>query len=192
MKRMAESSLTKEDEKMSKVQKKEEGEADSSTTSPNVDSTRRKPTLNSSDGEGRVQVKRLSSRASIPVKADPDAAGYDLTAPCPIYIPPGVTHTIGIEISVQAPKGYYGRVAERSGLAKDYQLKVRAGVIDRNFSGELKLLLANEGAYPIDFPAHSRVAQLIIEKIHPDSAMEEVDEFDESERNERGFGSTGI
>ena len=41
------------------------------------------------------------------------------------------------------PSGVYGRIAPRSGLAVKHMLDVGAGVIDPDFSGEVRVMLFN-------------------------------------------------
>ena len=112
----------------------------------------------------KILVKRLSNQARVPTKKSQEAAGYDLIAPVPVYVPPTSSRIIGTKIALQIPKGYYGRIAGRSGLAKDFQLTILGGVIDSDYRGEIKVLLFNLGAYPVDLPEHSRIAQIIIAK----------------------------
>ena len=93
-------------------------------------------------------------------------------------------------ISVAIPEGFYGRVAPRSGLAVKHGLDVLAGVIDSDYRGELLCALYNTGDAPIALPAHSKICQLIIEKIANLEAAWS-DELSETARGVGGFGSTG-
>lgn len=139
-----------------------------------------------------VLVKRLSPRAKIPTKKTDGAAGFDLTAPMAVYIPPFSSRSVGIKIALQIPRGYCGKIEGRSGLAKSNQLAVLGGVIDNDYRGEIEVLLMNLGSYPLDLPENSRIAQLIIQEIHDGHEMKEVEELDPTQRNESGFGSTGL
>lgn len=139
-----------------------------------------------------ILVKRLSPRAKIPTKKTDGAAGFDLTTPMPVYVPPLSSRSVGTKIAVQIPKGYCGKIEGRSGLAKSNQLSVLGGVIDSDYRGEIEVLLMNLGPYPLDLPENSRIAQLLIQEIHEGYEMEEVEELDETDRNEGGFGSTGL
>ena len=139
-----------------------------------------------------ILVKRLSPRAQIPKKKTDGAAGFDLIAPTPVYVPPLSSRSVGIKIAVQIPKGYCGKIEGRSGLAKSNQLAVLGGVIDSDYRGEIEVLLMNLGPYPLDLPENSRIAQLLVQEIHEAHEMEEDEELDETQRNENGFGSTGL
>ena len=88
------------------------------------------------------------------------------------------------------PKGYYGRIAPRSGLALRDGIGVLGGVVDSGYRGEIGVILINSGSRDFDFYKGDRVAQLIIEKCH-DIEWEECDNLDDSDRGEGGFGSTG-
>jgi dUTP pyrophosphatase len=68
---------------------------------------------------------------------------------------------------------------------------VNAGVIDRGYTGEVKVLLFNMGEESIELPEGSRIAQLIIKKIAL-PIVEEVESLESSDRGEGGFGSTGV
>ena len=140
----------------------------------------------------KILIKRLSPNARIPTKKSSQAAGFDITAPIPVYVPPLSSRVIGIKIALQIPNGYYGRIAARSGLAKDQQLTVLGGVIDSDYRGEIQVILMNLGSYPVDLPEQSRIAQIIIEKVHEDHDMEETNTLNETERDNAGLGSSGI
>ena len=76
-------------------------------------------------------------------------------------------------------------MASKNGIA------VGGGVIDADYTGEVKVIILNHGTEDYQFKAGDRIAQLIIEKIQLDEAME-IDELDETERGTDGFGSTDL
>jgi dUTP pyrophosphatase len=94
-------------------------------------------------------------------------------------------------ISMSIPKGYYGRVAPRSGLALKNGLDVLAGVIDNDFISEVQVILYNTSDTPVNIEPYTRIAQLIIEKCDSFQLFV-VDELESTERGENGFGSTGL
>lgn len=88
------------------------------------------------------------------------------------------------------PEGCYGRVAPRSGLAIKFAIDVGAGVVDADYRGNLSILLFNFAPQEFNLKKGDRVAQLICEKIlRPE--LEEVEKLDETERGDKGFGSSG-
>ena len=138
-----------------------------------------------------IRVKKLSPHAVIPVKRSAQAAGFDLSTPYEFFLPPMMTTTIELGIALQIPAGYYGRIAERSGVSRTLSLSVLGGVIDADYRGDVSVILINLGSHLARLPKHSRIAQLVLEKIHDNHDMEEVTELDVTERNGNGFGSTG-
>lgn len=159
------------------------------TRQPKITEQRHKFVLRKKEN---ILVKRLSPRAKMPVKKTSGAAGFDLTAPAPVYVPPMSSRTVGVKLAIQIPKGYCGKIEGRSGLAKTNQLAVLGGVIDSDYRGEIEVVLMNLGPYPLDLPENSRIAQLIIQEIHEAAEMTEIIELDDTERNDNGFGSTGL
>ncbi len=94
-------------------------------------------------------------------------------------------------MAVTIPKGFYGRLAPRSGLAAKQGLDLLAGVIDSDYRGEINCILYNTGDEPILISRGSRICQLIIEKIiSPAPAW--ADDLEKTSRDAGGFGSTGI
>ncbi|RKF71959.1 Deoxyuridine 5'-triphosphate nucleotidohydrolase [Golovinomyces cichoracearum] len=135
-------------------------------------------------------VKKLSSRARLPIRGSAFAAGYDLHAAEEINIPARGKALVPTNIAIALPPGTYGRIAPRSGLAVKHMIDTGAGVIDADYRGEVKILLFNHGDCDFKVTEGDRVAQLVIEKIStPD--VKEVDELEESVRGAGGFGSTG-
>ena len=138
-----------------------------------------------------MEVTRFHVDAIIPTRGSPGAAGYDLYALEDFVINQqagrGIIRT---GIGIHVPKGTYGRIAPRSGLAVKKGIDVGAGVIDEDYTGEVKVLLFNFGDFVYEGKKGDRIAQLIIEKIETPEIIE-VDNLETTERGEGGFGSTG-
>ena len=67
---------------------------------------------------------------------------------------------------------------------------VNAGVIDRDYTGPVKIMLHNLSNDTYEVKKDDRIAQLILEKIEtPEMIL--VDNLDNTERGSSGFGSTG-
>lgn len=138
----------------------------------------------------KLKVKLLSGPATLPQKGTPGAAGLDLYATTNVVILPGKRALLPLDIAIKLPKGTYGRIAPRSGLAFRYGIQVGGGVIDEDYRGNVKVLLFNHGEEGFLVEPGDAIAQLILEK-KVDPEAEEVQELDETERGEGGFGSTG-
>ena len=63
-------------------------------------------------------------------------------------------------------------------------------MIDEDYRGEIGVILINHGSQPFRVAHGDRIAQLVIEKYMPCLPIE-VDELDDTNRGEGGFGSTG-
>ena len=138
-----------------------------------------------------IKIKLLSESAKIPTKGTDAAAGYDLYAAENGEIDPLKRNLIKTNISIAIPKGYYGRIAPRSGLAYKSGIDVMAGVIDADYRGDIGVILYNTDVKDFEFQKGDRIAQLIIEKCHK-VEWQEVSELEDSVRSDGGFGSTGI
>jgi len=136
-------------------------------------------------------VKKLDEHAVVPFRASSLAAGYDIASSADITIARGTRSLVSTGIAFTVPYGTYGRIAPRSGIAVKKGIQVGAGVIDRDYTGEVKVVLFNHGDEDFEIKKGDRIAQLIIEKIDTPE-IQLVDELLVSERGEGGFGSTSI
>jgi dUTP pyrophosphatase len=143
-----------------------------------------------------IEIKLLDSSARIPLCQVADSAGYDLHASIAenednIIISPGGRALIKTNIALSIPKGYYGKICPRSGLAVKQGIDVGAGIIDSGYHNEIRVLLFNFGQNNFIINDGDRIAQLIIMK-HEVVDFTPVAEFSSSsERGLQGFGSTG-
>jgi dUTP pyrophosphatase len=137
-----------------------------------------------------LKFVRTSSKASIPTKGSPLAAGYDLYSSVDTTIEPFGKAIVNTDLMVAIPQGCYGRIAPRSSLAAHHGINVAAGVIDQDYRGTLKIVLFNHAKFPFKISQGDRIAQLICEKIiYPQ--LVEVNSLETTERGEKGFGSSG-
>lgn len=138
-----------------------------------------------------LQIKKLSDQATIPTRGSPKAAGYDLYSSEALIVLPGRRGVVSSGISIKLPDGVYGRVAPRSGLTVKHGINVGAGVVDPDYTGELKIVLFNHGTNPYVIKPGYRIAQLILEKFSIPE-IEVVSDIDSTQRGSGGFGSTGV
>jgi len=136
---------------------------------------------------------KVAAAAIAPARAEPGAAGYDLSACEDKIIPPGTWNKVDTGIAVEFPSDCYGRVAPRSGLAFKKGVQVGAGVIDSSYRGTIQVILFNHGTEELVVHVGDRIAQLIFEKIYtPELAEVNYGQLGETQRGEGGFGSTGM
>jgi len=134
-------------------------------------------------------VKRLHKDAKLPVRKSYGAAGYDVYSVQEVTLEPNEYKMVPTGIAMTVPDGTYGQLAPRSGLASK-GVHVGAGVVDIDFTGEVKVLLINLSTIRVSFEKHERISQLILHKIEIPE-VEEVTELGLTIRGDHGFGSTG-
>jgi len=91
----------------------------------------------------RIRVKLLHTQARLPTRASAKAAGHDLYTNEERTIPARGQEVVATGIAITPPKGTYGRILPRSGIAVKHQIAVNAGMMDSDYNGEIKVVLAN-------------------------------------------------
>ena len=143
----------------------------------------------------KLKIKRLDPRAKLPVRGTAGSAGMDLHALLdgPLCIPAGGRASVptGIAIGLPSPETV-GLVYARSGLAVKHGLTLSngVGVIDSDYTGEIKVGMVNLSDTAYTIQPGERIAQLVITPVLLPE-LEEVSELSETERGAGGFGSTG-
>ena len=141
-----------------------------------------------------VNIKRLNDKAIVPIKSHDGDAGFDLYA-CiddSISILPGETIKIPTGWAISVPEGYFGAIYARSGLATKQGLRPGncVGVVDTPYRGECIVALHNDSNTMQQINPNDRIAQLIITPYF-NCELNEVGELDETDRGDKGFGSSG-
>jgi dUTP pyrophosphatase len=93
-----------------------------------------------------LRFKKLDGDAKLPTRGSASAAGLDLYSIEAVCLPPNQRSLVRTGLAVAIPRGFYGRLAPRSGLATKKGLDVLAGVIDADYRGEIRCLLHNTSA----------------------------------------------
>lgn len=133
----------------------------------------------------------LAEGAYKPERAYEDDAGADLRTPERVVIHDHDRAIVDTGVAVAIPVGYFGWVAEKSGLASK-GIAVTGGIIDSSYRGRIRVILENNTGAPYIFEAGDKIAQLIIVPCVP-CQFTEVSSLDEGKtgRGTNGFGSTG-
>ena len=143
-----------------------------------------------------IDIKIINTSAhDLPSYQTALSAGMDLRAnnPEPIPLGPLERAIIPTGIFIELPSGYEAQIRPRSGLAakKGVSLVNSPGTIDADYRGEIGVILVNLSNDPFTVERGERIAQMVIAK-HEQARWIEVDQLGESERGEKGFGSTGV
>ena len=147
-----------------------------------------------------LKFKRLTSTAILPTRATAGAACFDLYADEQQWLDDMRTRrTVGTGIAIELPPGHVGLVCSRSGLAAKEGIHVlnAPGVIDEDYRGEIKIILARQPFSPqwpspdiVVIDSGMRIAQLMILPL-PQLTVEEVTDLSTTGRGDGGLGSTG-
>lgn len=149
-----------------------------------------------------MKVVKVYPESVVPTKAKEDL-GYDMYTVVSdqeqyhtdndgnkmLCIEPGNTVLVDLGVKIGFPKKYGAFLKERSGLASK-GIHVHGGVIDQSYTGVLKAIVYNSSKKPFYVKTGDRICQMVlVPLVHFE--LEEVEGLEETERNERGFGSSG-
>ncbi|MCX7797891.1 MAG: dUTP diphosphatase [Melioribacter sp.] len=146
----------------------------------------------------KIKVKRISENFKdipLPEYATDGSSGLDIRAAIDneLIIPKGSFVIVPTNLKVEIPDGYEMQVRPRSGLAAKYGIGLlnSPGTIDSDYRGELKIILFNFGKEDFVIKRGDRIAQLVLSKVTK-AYLVESDNLSNSNRNEGGFGHTGL
>lgn len=126
----------------------------------------------------------------LPTRGTEQSAGLDIRSTIDTVIPPCQRTPVPTGIKIRPLIGTYCRIAPQSGLAIK-GIDVAAGVIDRDYTGEIKAIIVNTNNTPFSIQTGDQIAQLIVEHISY-VPPQIVDHLTFTSQNTAGFGSTGI
>ena len=163
----------------------------------------------------KIKAKRLSDTAKLPTYGSEKAACCDLycdlrvdkcidlnpanvdfkhmeySGDCfdRVHIAPHETIKLPTGWAFQPESGYMLQILQRSGLASKGLIPL-GGILDEDYTGEVIVIMLNTTDKYLSINNSDRIAQMAIRPYYQ-GEFEEVDELDETERGDGGFGSTG-
>ena len=143
----------------------------------------------------KVKVINLNPKNPLPKYETPDSSGMDLRANINTEwtVEPGERILIPTGLKMAIPSGYECQIRPRSGLALKKGITVlnTPGTIDADYRNEVGVIIINHSNDTFTINPGDRIAQAVFNKVEY-VELEKVDELDETERGEGGFGHTGV
>lgn len=133
----------------------------------------------------------LDPGAILPSRSYPQDAGLDLFSREEQIILPGESAVFDTGVHVELPEGTFGKLESKSGLNVKYSVVSCGGVIDCGYTGSIAVKLYNLGDKPYMVRKGQKIVQMIVQPyLAPE--LEVVEELEDTERGEKGFGSSGL
>ena len=147
----------------------------------------------------KIQLKildpRVGNQLDLPAYATDGSAGLDLRA-CidePLTVQPGETHLVptGFAMHINDP-GLAAVLLPRSGLGHKHGLVLGnlTGLIDSDYQGQVFVSCWNRGGSTYVIEPGERICQMVFVPV-VQAQFKVVEEFDQSDRGEGGFGHSG-
>lgn len=135
-----------------------------------------------------IKVK-LDEGAKMPTRAHSTDAGYDIYARETQIVEARGSAKFDTGVHIEIPTGYVGMLKSKSGLNVKHGI-TSEGVIDAGYTGSIVAKLYNNSGYDYKVNAGDKITQLVIMPIITPELLE-VDELEDTERGNGGFGSSG-
>lgn len=152
--------------------------------------------MNASLSTRKLFVKRLHEDAVLPFYNYTTDSGFDLYSVEEVILPPFGRALIPTGLSFEFEENLEIQVRPKSGLAINQGLTVlnTPGTVDQGFRGEIKVIVFNTNNTTVTIKKGMKVAQAVLCPVLSGKyvSVEEVDNLDETDRNNNGFGSTGL
>ena len=132
----------------------------------------------------------LDEGAFAPEYAHSTDAGMDLRTPKTVRVPAHSSAIIDTGVHLQIPNNFVGFLKSKSGLNVKHGI-LSEGVIDCGYTGSIVAKLYNHSNTDYVFQKGDKITQLVILTCATGALLEHVESFDETERGDNGFGSTG-
>ncbi len=118
-------------------------------------------------------------------------SGYDVYSVEPAIIEPGGSEVIPVGLTLaHISPGYWFRIEARSGLGFKKGIIPHFGIVDNPYRGDLGVKLYNFGKQPVYIEKGDRIAQFVVYPLI-NTTMSFTDEITQTQRGEKGLGSSG-
>jgi dUTP pyrophosphatase len=141
-------------------------------------------------------VKKIHKDAVLPKYNFPSDSGCDLYSTEEIVLPPFGRALIPTGLVFQFDEGLEIQIRPKSGLAIKQGLTVlnTPGTVDQGYTGEIQVIVFNTNNHDVTITKGMKIAQAVLCPVINGKYvnLQEVDELENRDRGEKGFGSTGI
>ena len=144
------------------------------------------------EGATVEEAEKIYEGICLPRRATAGSAGYDFFSPVDFTIKPGETVKFPTGIRVEMDQEWVLKCYPRSGLGFKYRLQLNntVGIIDSDYTGEVKILLENISNEDYTIKSGERIAQMVFLPVE-EANLVIVDQLSKTMRGSKGFGSTG-
>ena len=143
-----------------------------------------------------LKVKKLHPDAVLPMYNYPSDSGFDLHSVEEVILVPFGRALVPTGLSFQFDEGLEIQMRPKSGLAINQGLTIlnTPGTIDQGYSGEVKAIVFNTNNYEFKITKGMKIAQAVLCPVINGKfvMIDEVNDLNETDRKDNGFGSTGI
>jgi dUTP pyrophosphatase len=139
-----------------------------------------------------LKIKKIDDNAIIPNYAHEGDAGLDLYSVKELILNPGERGLVHTGIQIELPENTEAQIRPRSGLALKNGITTlnSPGTIDEGYRGEIGVILINHSNQVFKVEQGMKIAQMVIKPVFKVNIIE-TSELSDSERSEKGFGSSG-
>lgn len=131
----------------------------------------------------------LDEKALMPTRGHATDAGLDLLSPIDTVVPAKGSISIDTGVHIELSPNTAGFLKSKSGLNVKYSI-TSEGVIDVGYTGSIVVKLYNHSNVDYTIKRGDKITQLVVMQISiPNICL--VQKFEETERGNGGFGSTG-
>jgi dUTP pyrophosphatase len=155
-----------------------------------------------------IKCVKLDGRAKLPSRNNGDN-GFDLSVIADdkfsnkgnslesqgkkYWLGPGERYLFSTGLKIQLPPKHFAMIRGRSGLAHKHGIHILGGLIDESYLGEWKVILYNTSNARFEIAEGDRIAQFVVLKDDYYDIIEvQESDLEETNRGEKGFGSSGV
>lgn len=159
-----------------------------------VENTEHKESVDVANGMF-VKVKRVHKDAMLPTYGTEGSGALDFYAAEDVTVWEERTYRIGLGVALEVPEGHVLQLVPRSSMGMNTPLRMpnSIGVIDSDYRGEVVAIYVNDeskGMIPYQINKGDRIAQGYLVPT-PKINLVEVEELSDTDRGDKGLGSTG-
>ena len=138
----------------------------------------------------KLKFEKTHVDAVLPIKNHQSDTGMDVTSVEDVTIPARGSAVVDVGLKfAYIEEGFWVKVEGRSGLGFKYGIMPHPGIIDEGYRGDAGVKLYNLTDNDYEVIAGDRIAQFVVYANYP--VVVEEGEVVDSERGEKGFGSSG-